>query len=107
MNVAIRPGMTARDRFVKHHQGVEDQGTEVIHRQFASVVVAGLQDHEIVAVDEIDEPVLLIDPPGPRALHAVLQLLRLANALERLAQAASMSRLIRLRTLRSAVCQCL
>jgi hypothetical protein len=28
----------------------------------SAVVIAGLQDHDVVAVDQVDEPVLLADP---------------------------------------------
>lgn len=37
-----------------------------------SVVVTSLQDHEILAVDEVDQPVLVGDAPRPRALYPVL-----------------------------------
>jgi hypothetical protein len=37
------------------------------------VVESGLQDHEVIAVYEVDEPVFFADPPGPCAREHVAQ----------------------------------
>jgi hypothetical protein len=36
-------------------------------------VESGLQDHEVIAVYEVDEPVFFADPPGPCAREHVPQ----------------------------------
>ena len=46
----------------------------------ASVVVAGLDDHEAVPVDRVDEPMLVGDPARPLAGQVLTQGLGLADA---------------------------
>ena len=44
------------------------------------VVVPSLKNHQVIAVDEIHKPVLVIDSPRPTTLQNVPQRLRLANS---------------------------
>jgi hypothetical protein len=46
-------------------------------------VVAGLQDGQFVVCGKVDQPVLFVDPPGPRTGDGVLERFRLAEAGER------------------------
>lgn len=41
----------------------------------SAVVVAGLQDHDVVPFDEVDEPVFLVDAPRPGSSECVTELL--------------------------------
>ena len=50
------------------------------------VVVTGLEDDQIISVDEVDESMLFIDSPRPTALEHVTKLLGFTNAASRLAQ---------------------
>jgi hypothetical protein len=69
-------------------------------------VKARLEDHDVVAIDEVDEAVLVGDAPRPRAGQRVLELLRFAYAGERIVQHVVNEPVDRLRIARSAVCQC-
>ncbi len=69
------------------------------------VVEACLQDHQVVAVDEVDEAVFLGDASRPGAGQCVSELLGSADAGEGSRRASSIRRLMRLRMLRSVVCQ--
>jgi hypothetical protein len=51
-----------------------------------SVVVTRLKIYQLIAVDQVQEPVLLGDPPGPRTLSTILELLGLADAGEGIAK---------------------
>ena len=48
-------------------------------------MVAGLENHHIVALDEIDESMLLINPARPGASESVTKVFGLANVVERIA----------------------
>ena len=48
------------------------------------VVIASLEDYDVLPLDEVDKAVLLIDAPGPAALEDMAKLLRLADAAERI-----------------------
>ena len=52
-----------------------------------SVVVPGLEDHQVVAVDEIHEPVLLRDAPRPRPGCPIPELFRFPDPAEGIAEA--------------------
>lgn len=69
------------------------------------VVEAGLQDHQLVAVDDADEAVLLGDPSRPCAVEDVPELFGLADSGEGISRSGSMSRLVRLIIARSGDCQ--
>ena len=43
-------------------------------------MVAGLQNHDVVGVDEVDEAVFFVDASGPSAGEGVPEGLRLADA---------------------------
>lgn len=45
-----------------------------------SVVIARLKDDKVVAVDKVDQPMLVRDASGPRTLRAVLELLGFPDA---------------------------
>ena len=49
-------------------------------------MIASLQNHQVIAVDEIHKPVLVIDSPRPAALQNVSQRFRLANSGEGIPQ---------------------
>jgi hypothetical protein len=49
----------------------------------SAVVVAGLEDHDVVSVDEVHEPMLFVDSPGPRSGQGMAQLFGLSDAPER------------------------
>jgi hypothetical protein len=51
----------------------------------SAVVVAGLEDYHIVALDEIYESMFLINPTRPGASESVTKLFGLADAVERVA----------------------
>ena len=51
-------------------------------RAHALVVEPRLEDHKVIAVDEVHEPVLAGDPPGPGAGQRVPQRLRLPQPIE-------------------------
>jgi PIN domain nuclease of toxin-antitoxin system len=46
-------------------------------------VVTALQDGQLAALEDVDEPVLLVDPARPAAAEGMLQRLRLPDAAER------------------------
>jgi len=46
----------------------------------SAVVVAGLEDHHIVALDEVNESMLLVNPTRPSASESVTKLFGLADA---------------------------
>lgn len=69
------------------------------------VVESGLQDHEVVAVYEVDEAVFFADPAGPGASEHVAQRFGFADSGAGSRSASSMRRLIRLRVARSAASQ--
>ena len=46
----------------------------------ALVVVAALQDHEVVIIDEVDQPVFFIDPTRPAPRKDVAERLGLSNS---------------------------
>jgi len=48
------------------------------------VVVTGLEDDQVLAVDEAHKPVLRVDPPRPASGQHVTQRLRLADARRRI-----------------------
>lgn len=52
----------------------------------SAVVVAGLQDHNVVAVDQVDEPVLLADASRPASSEGVAQGFGFTDAFEWVAQ---------------------
>ena len=43
-------------------------------------MIAGLDDHELVALDGVDEAVFLVDAPGPEAGQITGEAFRLAGA---------------------------
>jgi hypothetical protein len=49
-------------------------------------VVPGLEDYDVIAVDQVHEAVLLVDPPRPTALQNMFQLLGLADPRQRITQ---------------------
>src|SRR5689334_19876180 len=48
-------------------------------RAASSVVVAGLQDDDVVALDEVHQAVFAVDAAGPGTRQGVAQLLRFAD----------------------------
>jgi hypothetical protein len=49
----------------------------------ALVVIPGLEDHDVIAVDQVLEAMLLVEPSRPAALQNVFQLLGLADPRQR------------------------
>ena len=69
------------------------------------VVEAGLEDHKVVAVNEIDQAMLLTDAAGPSTGKHVAQWLWLADARGRSRRASSINRLMRFNVARLAASQ--
>lgn len=49
-------------------------------------MVAGLDDYEVVAVHQIDQSMLFVDPPRPAACEHVAEGFRLSNPRERVSE---------------------
>jgi hypothetical protein len=49
-------------------------------------VESGLQDHDVITVDQVDQAVFLADPPGPGAREHVAERFGLADSGGRVAQ---------------------
>ena len=54
-------------------------------RQASLVVIAGLEDDQVISFNQVDEPVLLINPPRPTALEHMTKLFRFPDPISRLA----------------------
>jgi len=54
-------------------------GWPLAGRDTSAVAIASLKNHDVVAIDEVDQPVLLADPSGPAAGEGVAQRLGFAD----------------------------
>ena len=50
----------------------------------STIVVASLHDHDVFPLDQVDQPVLVVDAARPTACERVTELLRLADPSERI-----------------------